>query len=458
MGERHLVIGGNAAGMTAASRAKRLAHSLDVTVIEASRHISYSICGLPYWLGGRVSRFDDLVYFTPESLQNERGISARVETRALEILPARRSVVVEDLRHGEKEVLKYDKLLIATGYKPTSLDIEGADADGIFTVSRIDDGAAIAGWLDSSRAKRAVLIGAGYVGLEMAEALRERGLDVTVVEKAAGIFPAIDPDMASLLQSELETKGVRVLTGRTVGRIVTRADGSGQSVQGVELAGSQPHLPADLVLMDVGVEPRVDLVRGTDIQLGGSGAIAVSDRMETSVSAIYAAGNCAETVHMVTGRPTFQPLGTVAAKQGRVAGENMAGRLSHFRGALGTTVVKVFGLAAARTGLATEEAKREGFHVVDARVEGRFQASYFGGEPCTIKVLADSASRRLLGAQIVGSEMASVRIDVVATALAARMTVDEAAQLDLAYAPPVGTLWSPVLTAMNMLERKLDRP
>ena len=179
--------------MTAASRAKRLAHSLDVTVIEASRHISYSICGLPYWLGGRVSRFDDLVYFTPESLQNERGISARVETRALEILPARRSVVVEDLRHGEKGGLKYDKLLIATGYKPTSLDIEGADADGIFTVSRIDDGAAIAGWLDSSRAKRAVLIGAGYVGLEMAEALRERGLDVTVVEKAPVFFPPSTP-------------------------------------------------------------------------------------------------------------------------------------------------------------------------------------------------------------------------------------------------------------------------
>jgi len=178
--------------------------------------------------------------------------------------------------------------------------------------------------------------------------------------------------------------------------------------------------------------------------------------METSVPSIYAAGNCAETVHLVTGRPGFDPLGTVAAKQGRVAGENMAGRVSYFRGAVSTTAVKVFGLAAARTGLTTEEADREGFQVVEARVEGRFQASYFGGKPSTVKVLADSVSRRLLGAQIVGSELASVRIDVVATALAARMTVDEATQLDLAYAPPVGTLWSPLLIAMNLLQRRMD--
>jgi NADPH-dependent 2,4-dienoyl-CoA reductase/sulfur reductase-like enzyme len=453
MGERHLVIGGNAAGMTAASRAKRLSPSLDITIIEASQHISYSICGLPYWLAGRVPRFEDLVYFTPDSLQNKRGIAARLRTRALEILPARRSVLVEDLRRGEKETLKYDKLLIATGYKPSPLAIEGADAAGVFTVSRIEDGGAIADWLARGRAKQAVLVGAGYVGLEMAEALRERGLGVTIVEKANGIFPAIDPDMATLLQSELEANGVRVLTGRTLERITARADGS---VQGVELAGSRYHLPADLVLVDVGVEPRVDLVQGSDIRLGGSGAIAVSDRMETNVPMVYAAGNCAETVNLVTGRPTFDPLGTVAAKQGRVAGENMAGRLSHFRGAVGTTIVKVFGLVAARTGLATEEAKREGFHAVDARVEGRFQASYFGGEPGTIKILADSESRRLLGAQIVGSETACLRIDVLATALAARMTVDEAAQLDLAYAPPVGTLWSPVLIAMNVLQRRLD--
>ena len=456
MGERHLIIGGNAAGMTAASRAKRLVPALDIIILDAGAHISYSICGLPYWLGGHVPRFEDLVYFTPDSLQNERGITARVLTRALEILPGQRSVVVEDLRRGEREALKYDKLLIATGYRPTMLDVEGAGAEGVFTMSRIDDGPAIAGWLARGHAKQAVLIGAGYVGLEMAEALHQRGLEVTIIEKGQGIFPALDPDMAILLQAELESRGVRVMTGRTVERILTRSEGSAESVQGVELAGNHHRVPADLVLVDIGVEPCVDVVRGSEIRLGRSGAIAVSDRMETNVPTIYAAGNCAEAVNAVTGRPVFDPIGTVAAKQGRVAGENMAGRLSHFRGAVGTTIVKVFGLTAARTGLASEEAKREGFHVVEARVEGRFQASYFGGEPSTVKILADASSHRLVGAQIVGSAMACVRIDTLATALAARMTVDDAAQLDLAYAPPVGTLWSPVLIAMNVLQRRLD--
>ena len=453
MAEHHLVIGGNAAGMTAASRAKRLCPSLSITVLEASHYISYSICGLPYWLGGRVSRFDDLLYFSPERLQNERGISARVETRAVEILPSRRSVVVEDLRNGKMETLKYDKLLMATGYKPTPPQIEGLDASGVFTVSRIEHGEAIGQWLDSGRVKQAVLIGGGYVGLEMAEAFRERGVHVTLVEKSPAVFPSVDPDMASPLESELEANGVRVMTRRAVGRILSRSDGS---VEGVELVGSGHRLPADLVLADIGVAPRVDLIAGSGIQLGASGAIAVSERMETNVSAVYAAGNCAEVVNLVTGRPSFAPLGTVAAKQGRVAGENMAGRVSYFRGAVGTTAVKVFGLVAARTGLTTEQAKREGYRVVEARVEGHFQASYFGAEPSVVKVLADPVSRRLLGAQIVGSDMASVRIDVVATALAARMTVDEAAQLDLAYTPPVGTLWNPLLVAMNLLLRRLD--
>ncbi len=453
MSEHHLVIGGNAAGLTAASRAKRLRPSLTITVLEAGRYISYSICGLPYRLGGRVPRFEDLIYFTPESLQNERGISARVETRAVEILPSRRSVVAEHVRTGEKEILKYDKLLISTGYQPIRPSIEGIEASGVFTVSRLEDGEAIAEWLDSGRVRRAVLIGGGYVGLEMTEALRERGVEVTLVERTPAIFSALDPELASLLQSELEANGVRVLTGRSVERVVARRDGS---VEAVELAGSGQRLAADLVLVDVGVTPQVDLAAPAGIGLGGSGAIAVSEQMETSVSSIYAAGNCAETIHVVTGRPVFAPLGTVAAKQGRVAGENMAGRRSVFRGTAGTTAVKVFRATAARTGLSSQEASREGFQVVEAQVDSRFQAAYFGGEPGTIKVLADAGTRRLLGAQIVGSPLASVRIDIVATALTAGMTVDEAAQIDLAYTPPVGTLWNPVLIAMNQLQRRLD--
>lgn len=454
MSEQHLIIGGNAAGMTAASRAKRLRPDLSITIIEAGRYISYSICGLPYCLAGLVHDFKDLIYFTPESLRNERGIEARVEARAVEILPARRAVVVEDQRTGKRETVRYDKLLVATGYRPLTPPIHGIEARGVFTASNISDGEAIAAWLDSAGARQAVLVGGGYVGLEMAEALSRRGLSVTVVEKAGALFSSVDPDLSELLQAELESNGVRVMTRRAVARILTRTNGS---VEAVELSGTAQRLEADLVFVDVGVSPQVELARAAGIHLGPSGAIAVSEHMETNVPAIYAAGNCAEAIHRVTGRAVFIPLGTVAAKQGRVAGENMAGRRSRFQGAVGTAAVKVFGLTAARTGLSTEEARREGYAVLSACVAGGFRASYFGKEaPATVKVLVDSRSRRLLGAQIVGSEMAAARIDLLATAASAGLTVDEAAQLDLAYAPPVGALWDPVLVAMNAAIRKLE--
>lgn len=455
MSEQHLIIGGNAAGMTAASRAKRLAPSVAVTILESSRHISYSICGLPYCLGGVVSRFEDLVYFTPETLRNERGIDALVEMRAVEILPSRRSVVVEDVRSGRREPFRYDKLLIATGYRPLTPSLEGIDAPGVFTASRLEDGQAISSWLASAPRRGAVIIGGGYVGLEMAEALRRRGLSVTVVEKSPSIFAALDPDMAELLQSELESNGVRVLTHREAGKILTRRDGS---VEGVEIQGTRRLLEADVVFIDVGVEPRVDLAVAAGIRLGKTGAIEVSERMETNIPAIYAAGNCAETVHRVTGRPTLAPLGTVAVKQGRVAGENMTGRVARFPGWVGTAAVKVFGLSVARTGLSSQEAQREGFSVVEEKIESRFRAPYFeGGGSGTVKVVGDESSGRLLGAQIVGSEAAALRIDVVATALAAGLRVDEVSQLDLAYTPPLGALWNPVLIAVNALLKKMKR-
>ena len=453
MAERHVVIGGNAAGMTAASRAKRLAPDLAVTILEAGPYISYSICGLPYWLGGQVSKFSDLVLFTPEKLRNERGIEARLLTRAVEILPSRRAVVTERVATGEREILSYDKLLVATGYRPKTPKLSGIDSRGVFTASHVADGEAIAAWLDGGRRQKAALIGGGYIGLEMAEALRRRGLDVTLVEKNAQILRSVDADLAELVQKELEQNGVRILTGRAATRILARGDGT---VEAVEVAAGSL-IPADLVFVDVGVVPRVDLATSAGIRLGPSGAIAVDETLATNVPAVYAAGNCAELTHLVTGRPFFDPLGTVAAKQGRVAGENMAGRRSRFRGALGTAVVKVFGLTAARTGLTTARARREGFSIVDGTVRSRFSAGYLeGGDPGTVKVIVERESRRLLGAQIIGSAAASARINALATAITARLTVDDAAQLDFAYAPPVGALWDPVLIAMNAALKKLD--
>ena len=452
MSDRILVVGGNAAGMTAASRAKRLDPSLSITILEAGTRIAYSICGLPFAIEGRVG-FEDLVLFTPESLANQRGIEARVNREAIEIEPSRKRVVVLNRATGERESHPYDKLLLATGYRPLSPGIEGIDLKGVFTASRLEDGEAILSWISTGSARSAVILGGGYVGLELAEALVERGLEVTIVERSPSVLKSLDSDMARLVEEELERKGARVLTGRVAKRIAGTSTGR---VEAVELATGSLRLPADLVFVDVGVAPRVELAEKAGIRLGPSGAIAVSEQLETSIPSIYAAGNCAECTHLVTGRPMTIPLGTVASKQGRIAGENLAGRRTRFAGALGTSLVKVLGVTAAATGLSSGAAEREGFRSVAASIEGRFQASYFGsGAPAKVKVVAERGSGRLLGAQIVGSAEGALRIDVLAAAITARMTAGDAAQLDLAYAPPSGALWNPILIAMNALAREL---
>jgi NADPH-dependent 2,4-dienoyl-CoA reductase/sulfur reductase-like enzyme len=450
MANRILVVGGNAAGMTAASRAKRLDPSLAVAVLEAGPRIAYSICGLPFAVAGLV-RVEELELFTPESLKNERGIEAFVNREALEIEIARKRVIVLNRATGEHELHLYDKLLLATGYRPRTPSIEGTGLAGVFTASRLEDGERILSSLSSAR--RAVILGGGYVGLEMAEALLERGLEVTLVERAASLLPSLDPEMARPLEEELERKGARVMTGRAAKRIAGTSAGR---LEAVELEAGGLRLPADIVFVDIGVAPRTELAAKAGIRLGPSGAIEVSERLETSAPSIYAAGNCAECRHVVTGRPVPIPLGTVAAKQGRIAGENLAGRRSVFLGALGTSVVRVFGVSAASTGLSREAAEREGFRAVSASIEARFQAPYFAaGAPAKVKVVAERGSGRLLGAQIVGSAEGASRIDVLATAITAGMTVGNAAQLDLAYAPTSGALWNPILIAMNQLAREI---
>ncbi len=450
MTDRILVVGGNAAGMTAASRAKRLDPSLSVAILEAGPRIAYSICGLPFAVAG-LSSFEALELFTPETLKNERGIDAWVQREAIEIESSRKRVIALNRATGEREAHPYDKLLLATGYRPLSPEIAGTALRGVFTASRLEDGEAILSWIASAR--RAVILGGGYVGLELAEALVERGLEVTVVERSESVLPSLDADMARPVEEELERKGARVLTRQVAKGIGGTSEGR---VEAVELGAGGLRLPADMVFVDVGVAPRVELAARAGIRLGPSGAIAVSERLETSASSVYAAGNCAECTHLVTGRPTAIPLGTVAAKQGRIAGENLAGRRSLFSGALGTSIVRVFGVTAASTGLSFLAAEREGFRASAASIEGRFQAGYFGsGAPARVKVVAERGSGRLLGAQIVGSAEGASRIDVLAAAITARMTVADAAQLDLAYAPPSGALWNPILIAMNALAREV---
>jgi NADPH-dependent 2,4-dienoyl-CoA reductase/sulfur reductase-like enzyme len=447
--ESILIIGGNAAGLTAASRAKRLDPRLKITVLEKSPYISYSTCGIPYYLAGMVSA-DDLVSYTPETFEKERGIKVHNHTRVEHVIPSRKRVVGTRTDTGERVEFSYERLLISTGVKPKVPQIPGTQLGNVFTIVDLVDAIRINEAL--AKAERVSIIGAGYVGLEVAESLYFLGKKVRLYERESHVLPSIDPDMAQIIEYELQRFGVEIAVGAKVVALV----GQEGRVNGVKSASGLGIAPADMVLLDTGVEPNVDLARDADIQIGVTGAISVNGHMETNMPSVYAAGNCAETWCPIRSRPVLDYIGTVAAKQGRVAGENMAARRTTFKGAIGTTVLKVFDLAVARTGLNTHEAAAESIPAVSARIEALDRAAYNpAARKIWVKLIAERDTRKLIGAQVVGYGDASKRIDVAATAITAGMRVDDLAQLDLAYSPPYGNLWDPLLIAAQAMLRKM---
>jgi NADPH-dependent 2,4-dienoyl-CoA reductase/sulfur reductase-like enzyme len=449
VGEKILIIGGNAAGLTAASRTKRVDPRLEVTVIEKTPHISYSTCGIPYYLA-RLVTGDALISYTPESFEKERGIRVHNHTRIDELSPSRKRVTGIRTDTGEPVEFPYDRLLIATGVKPRIPDIPGTDLSNVFTLINFQDAIRIHDALD--HAKKVAIIGAGYVGLEMAECLQSLGKDVRIFERETQVLPSIDRDMAQIIEYELERFGVRVSPGSRVLALV----GQEGRVIGVKTAGGLGIAPADVVLLDTGVEPNVALARDSGIQIGLTGGISVDSYMETNLPGIYAAGNCSEALCAIRRRPVLNYLGTIAAKQGRVAGENLAARRSKFMGAIGTTVLKVFDLTVGLTGLSSQNAATERMPVVSARIEALDRTAYYpGAKKLWVKLIAERESRRLVGAQVVGYGDASKRIDVAATAVISGMRVEDFAQLDLAYSPPFGSLWDPLHIAAQALLRKL---
>lgn len=450
-----MIIGGNAAGMTAASRARRVNPDLKITVLEASQFISYSICGTPYHLSGLVEDPAQLVTFTPESLLAERGIHARIRTRVEEIQPSRRLVVARELATGTEVEISYDRVVLATGYLPSSPAIEGAGLKGVFTISRLEDAVCLRSEIETRICRRAAVIGGGYIGLMMVHALHALGLQVLLFEKSDHVYRQIDPDMAEIIEEELQKKNISLHLSTAVRKLV----GHQGRIQSVEIIGKRAQrelFPVDLAIVDVGVVPNVRLALDSGIPCGISGAIEVDGRGQTNVSGVYAAGNCAETVHRVSGKKMFSTLGTTAARQGRVTGENIAGLRTVFPGTLETSLEKLFHLAIGRTGLTLQQSLEAGFDADSAMISGWSRSGYYPeSTPIHLKLIFERRGGRALGAQIIGEDAAAKRIDTLATALTAGLTVEQIAQLDLAYAPPYGTLWDPIQIAAHQAKKKL---
>lgn len=446
MATRMVVIGGVAAGMSAAAKARRTSSDLEIVVYERSGYVSYGACGLPYVIKGEIARVEDVIARTPEQVARQ-GISAHVGHEVLAIDPAARSVRVRNLASGAEAVEHWDRLLLTTGGAPSRLSLPGSELAGIFTLRTVEDAIAINSWIETVRPAHAVIVGGGSIGLEMAEALAARGMKLTIIERTPQVLPSLDAELAALVQAELERQGVRL----ELGVAVEGLEGD-ERVRGVVAGGRR--FAAELVIMSVGVRPGVALARAAGIALGPSGAVAVDDRQRTNLAGIWAAGDVAEAHHLVTGRPAWVPLATTANKQGRVAGENMGGGEARFGGIVGTSVVRIFDLEAASTGLSEGRARAEGYAVRTTSATASSRASYMPGHSdIHVKLVYEAGSGRLLGGQLVGREGVAKRVDIIASALHARWTVDELAGLDLAYAPPFAPVWDPILVAANLAKR-----
>ncbi|MFC7218392.1 FAD-dependent oxidoreductase [Streptomyces polyrhachis] len=445
--QRLLVIGGDAAGMSAASQARRLRSEdeLEITAFERGHFSSYSACGIPYWVGGEVTDRRDLVARTPQE-HRHRGIDLRMRTEVTAIDLDRQCVRTRDLDAPDLDERwhGFDQLVIATGAVPRRPDLPGIDAEGVHGVQDLDDGSALLDALDKERPRRAVVIGAGYIGVEMAEALRHRGLDVTVLEAAPEPMSTLDPDMGRLVRAAMNGMGIRTVTGARVTRIRTDDDGRVSAV-----ATQDAEYPADLVVLGLGVRPRTELARAAGLPLGASGGLLTDFAMRVrGHDNIWAGGDCVEVHDLVSGRERYVPLGTHANKQGQIIGTNVGGGYAVFPGVVGTAVSKVCELEIARTGLLEAQARELGLRFVAVTVESTSRAGYYpGAAPLTVKMLAERRTGRLLGVQIVGREGAAKRVDIAAVALTAGMTVEQMTALDLGYAPPFSPVWDPVLVA-----------
>ncbi len=450
--ERLVVIGGVAAGMSAASAAKRIRPEMEVVVLEKSRFISYGVCSVPYFISDEIKDYRDLLAVTPEDAQTERGILVRTLHEATAIFPGTREVLVRCHAKNKEERTAFDSLVIATGAVPIKPALPGVDLKQIFALRTLDDGIEIKRFIEGKDKLKGVIVGGGYIGLEMCESLRKRGVDVTLIEKMDRVLGTMDQSITGIVEETLKREGVRIFKETAV----LGFEGSEGVVTRVLTAKGD--FQADFVILAVGVRPESTLSEAAGIALGVNKAITVDEHMRTNFPSIFAAGDCADALSIVTGKKVYIPLGTTANKQGRVAGENAAYRATVFEGVAGTAQTKVFDLEVARTGLTSLDAERERIPYVTSTIQGRSRAKgYPAGKPITITYVVEQDTGRLLGAQMVGQEGVAHRIDTLAAALYGKMTVEDVARLDLGYAPPFATVWDPILIAANVALKKIDK-
>ncbi|MEU2384550.1 FAD-dependent oxidoreductase [Streptomyces sp. NPDC012461] len=451
--ERMVVIGGDAAGMSAASQARRLKgpDELEIVAFERGHFTSYSACGIPYWVSGDVPERDRLIARTAEE-HRARDIGLRLRTEVTEIDVAGGRVRARDVDSGAESWTSYDKLVIATGARPVRPDLPGIDAPGVHGVQTLDDGQALLDTLSRTRGRRAVVVGAGYIGVEMAEAMIKRGYEVTVVNRGRQPMATLDPDMGQLVGRAMEGMGITMVNDAEVTGLLTGDDGTVRAV-----TTEDAEFPADVVVLGMGVRPETGLARAAGLPLGEHGGLRTDRSLRVrGQENIWAGGDCVEVLDLVSGQERHIPLGTHANKHGQIIGANAGGDYATFPGVVGTAVSKVCDLEIARTGLREKDALRVGLRFEAVTIESTSRAGYYpGASPMTVKMLAERRTGRLLGVQIVGREGAGKRVDTAAVALTAGMTVEQITALDLGYAPPFSPTWDPVQVAARKATSKL---
>lgn len=445
-----VIVGGVAGGATAAARLRRLDETAEIVVFERSGFISYANCGLPYYIGGVIEDEADLTLQTPESFYERFRVQMKVHHEVTAIDRTAKTVTVRNLETGEVFAEAYDKLLLSPGAKPTQPALPGVGLDRLFTLRTVEDTLRIHRFVEEQHPRSVVLAGGGFIGLELAENLREKGLDVTIVQRPTQLMNPFDADMAALIHREVRAHGVRLALGHTV-------EGFAEANGGVQvLLKDEAPLQADMVILAIGVTPDSRLAADAGLELGLKGSIVVNDRMQTSDPDIYAVGDAVQVTHFVSGQPALIALAGPANKQGRIAADNIAGGDSRYKGSQGSSVLKIFSLTAAATGLNETAARRAGLDADAVVLSPMNHAGYYpGGQVMTMKVVYERGTGRLLGGQILGGDGVDKRIDVLATALRAGMTAADLTELDLAYAPPYSSAKDPVNMAGYMIENLL---